>query len=69
MENELTTIQIKKEVSKKLKALAETYKRSKSSHVEWLIEQDYEKWAAVKLMGAKASKETKSKNNQAATQA
>jgi len=48
---ELTTIQISKAASAKLKALAETYKRSKSSHAEWLIEQDYEKWAAVKLAG------------------
>lgn len=50
MANELTTIQISKEASKKLKALAEAYKRSKSSHAEWLIEQDYSKLAQWKLI-------------------
>ncbi|MFZ5856738.1 MAG: hypothetical protein ACOYZ6_07905 [Chloroflexota bacterium] len=51
MANELTTIQISKEASEKLRALAETYKRSKSGHAEWLIEQDYRKLADVKLVG------------------
>jgi len=61
MANELTTIQISKEASEKLKALAETYKRSKSSHAEWLIEQDYQKLAPWKLVGKveKAAKKTK----------
>lgn len=56
MANELTTIQISKEASEKLKALAETYKRSKSSHAEWLIEQDYQKLAQWKLVGKKVTK-------------
>jgi predicted transcriptional regulator len=51
MQNDLTTIQISKEASEKLKALAESYKRSKSSQAEWLIEQEYKKLAAVKLVG------------------
>lgn len=51
MANDLTTIQISKEASEKLKALAATYKRSKSRHAEWLIEQDYRKLADVKLVG------------------
>ena len=61
MANELTTIQISKEASEKLKALAETYKRSKSSHAEWLIEQDYQKLVPWKLVGKveKATKKTK----------
>lgn len=50
MAGELTTIQISKEASEKLKVLAEAYKRSKSAHAEWLIDQDYEKLAAVKLL-------------------
>ena len=60
MANGLTTIQISKEASEKLKALAETYKRSKSSHAEWLIEQDYQKlapWKLVKKVGG-SEKET-----------
>lgn len=69
MANELTTIQISKEASEKLRALAETYKRSKSSHAEWLIERDYENLAAVKLVGKKTAKELKPKNNPAAIQA
>jgi len=50
MAGELTTIQISKEYSEKLEALADTYKRSKKSHIEWLIDQDYKKLAAVKLV-------------------
>lgn len=57
MENELTTIQVSKEASEKLKALADSYKRSKRGHIEWLIDEDYKKLAAVKLvkkLGGKA---------------
>ncbi len=50
MAGELTTIQISKDASEKLKALADTYKRSKSAQNEWLIEQEYKKLAAVKLV-------------------
>ena len=50
MANELTTIQISKIASEKLKALADAYKRSKTAHAEWLIDQDYEKLAVVKLI-------------------
>ena len=57
MAGELTTIQISKEASEKLKALAESYKRSKGAQAEWLIEQEFNKLAAVKLvkkLGGKA---------------
>lgn len=50
MAGELTTIQISKEASEKLKALAETYMRSKGAQAEWLIDQEYKKLAAVKLV-------------------
>lgn len=50
MAGELTTIQISKEASEKLGALAESYKRSKGGQTEWLIEQEYKKLAAVKLV-------------------
>lgn len=50
MAGELTTIQISKEASEKLKALADSYKRSKSAHAEWLIDEDFKKLAAVKLV-------------------
>lgn len=49
MANELTTIQISKDASEKLKALATIFKRTKRSHAEWLIQQEYEKLALVKL--------------------
>ncbi len=55
MAGELTTIQISKEYSEKLEALAVSYKRSKKSHIEWLIDEDFKKLAAVKLV-AKLSK-------------
>jgi DNA-binding transcriptional regulator GbsR (MarR family) len=67
--DEMTTIQISKAASLMLEALAETYKRSKKSHAEWLIEQDYRKLEDVKPVGAKANKVLKSKTNQAAIQA
>ncbi|RJP53329.1 MAG: hypothetical protein C4583_04950 [Anaerolineaceae bacterium] len=60
MANDLTTIQISKRASEQLRALAETYKRSKGSHAEWLIEQDYKKLAASKLV-AKLEREDESK--------
>ena len=53
---DLTTIQISKAASEKLKALADSYKRSKAAHAEWLIDQDYEKLAAVKLLPSQQKK-------------
>ena len=50
MAGELTTIQISKEASEKLKLLADSYKRSKGAQAEWLIEQEFTKLAAVKLV-------------------
>lgn len=50
MAGELTTVQISKEYSEKLEALAQSYKRSKKSHMEWLIDEDFKKLAAVKLV-------------------
>ncbi len=53
MAEDLTTVQISKKASAMLEALADTYKRSKKRHAEWLIEQDYQKMADVKLVGGK----------------
>ena len=55
MANELTTIQISKAHSAMLKVLSKNYKRSKSSHAEWLIEQDYAKLVDMKMVGKKAA--------------
>jgi predicted transcriptional regulator len=60
MENELTTIQISKEASRMLEELAASYKRSKKSHAEWLIERDYEELEKYKLIGEKQNNESKS---------
>jgi len=38
-----------------LKVLSKNYKRSKSSHAEWLIEQDYAKLVDMKMVGKKAA--------------
>lgn len=56
MASDLTTIQISKAASKKLKALADSYKRSKAAHAEWLIDRDYEQLAAVKLQPSQQKK-------------
>lgn len=49
MANEMTTIQISKEDSERLKALATIYKRSKRAQMEWIIQQEFKKLALVHL--------------------
>lgn len=54
----MTTIQISKAASEKLEALGVTYKRSKKAQAEWLIEQEFDKLVAVKLVSPIPSVET-----------
>lgn len=66
MANEVTTIQISKEASAKLQAVADSYKRSKGAQAEWLIEQEFDKLAAVKLVEVKGEDKSKTqKTNKA----
>jgi hypothetical protein len=41
---DLTTVQISKEASDQLTALAMLFKRSKAAHAEWIIERDYKQY-------------------------
>lgn len=58
-DEKLTTVQIDVETRDKLKVLAEAYERTAAGQLRWLVNQDYTRLQALKLLpkgkGKKAS--------------
>ena len=49
-EEKMNTVQFDAETDRKLNLVAKAYRRSKAAQVVYLIESEYEKLAAVKLL-------------------
>lgn len=58
-DEKLTTVQIDVETRDKLKILAQAFERTAAGQLRWLVNQEYEKWEAVKLLPAPRQKKSK----------
>lgn len=58
-EEKLTTVQIDVETRDRLKVLAEAYERTSAGQLRWLVNQEYTKLKALKLLPKGESKKAK----------
>lgn len=58
-DEKLTTVQIDVETRDKLKILAQAFERTAAGQLRWMVNQEYEKWEAVKLLPATTLKKSK----------
>jgi len=56
-DEKLTTVQIDQETERRLRLIAQTYERSKAAQVRFMVNAEYEKLAAVKLLPVASTEE------------
>ena len=59
---ELTTVQFDLETDRKLRLVAQAYQRSKAAQIRFMVNTEYEKLAAVKLLPGVAAEKSENES-------
>ena len=61
-EKKLTTVQFDLETDRKLRLVAQAYQRSKAAQIRFMVNTEYEKLAAVKLLPSVAAEKSENES-------